>query len=98
MLDHSRRAFRGCGNNRDVEILFRRVFLELRNGTNRQRLPSLSDFCFIDVVNRGDDESALGEPAITGEGSADLTSADDADAPLFAEAEYLAQLLGKLRD
>ena len=98
MLHHTRSTLRRSRNDRDVEILFRSVLLQLRNRSNRQRLPPLTDLRFVDVVNRGDDESTLRESAVAGESCTDLTGADDADSPLFAESEYLAQLLRKLRN
>ena len=96
MLHDSRRAFGRRRYDRDVEVLFRRIFFELGDRPDGQGLPPLPDLRLVDVVDAGDVESALGETTVAGEGSADLSRADDANAPLLSESEDLAQLFRKL--
>ena len=55
-----------------------------------------SDLFRIVVVRGEDAEAALAESAILRQGRADLSGADDDDAPLAAEAENLAQPAGEL--
>jgi len=98
LLHHRGSIFRGRSNDCDVEVLLRRVFLQLRNGTHVEILPMLSDLRFVAVVDGRDVEPALREAAVARECRADLAGADDADGPLFSETEYLTQLRGQLRN
>ena len=84
------------GQHHDVGMFALDVALELRDVADGNALELPADLVRIVVVGGEDAEAALAESAILGEGRADLTGADDDDAPFAAESEDLAQASGQL--
>ena len=58
----------------------------------------LADLGRVGVDERGDREAALGEPAVVGEGAAEVAGPDDGDGPVVGEAELAAHLEQQVLD
>ena len=57
-----------------------------------------ADLGLVDVDDAGDREAALAEPAVAGEGLAEVAGADDDDRPVVGQAELAADLVHEVGD
>src|SRR5204863_9861647 len=78
-------------DDRDLGALDRDVVLEASDVANLDSLQRATDLFGVRVVDGDDVVAALAEAPILRERGADLSGADDHDAPLAAEAEDLAE-------
>src|SRR5687768_12783340 len=87
------------GDDRDIEPLTARDFLELLDVENRDSPARLAaDFLVGRVEERRNLEALLPEPRIVREGEAEIAGAHDRDAQAPIETEDLAQVPAEILD